>query len=163
MCLIYLYIQIAHRFLQSENIREHMSATVMGSTHEKTKEMLLRNLDLIMYVLYSEDEIFVMNMVKRVAYEVADKYDLEALRTIMKHKDKPLLYRCMFFLLLNFHKDFRYWVLTDTSLGLKPICPHKASRFLTLLKNEIIPSFLIDERVLLEEMERKIKTTYIAS
>ena len=131
---------------------------------ENTRQMVLRNMDLIMYVLYSEDEMFVMDMVRKVAHEIADKFECEELRTVVKHRDKPLLYRCLFFLLLNFHKQFRYWVLTsNNSLGLKPICPYKATRFLIALKNEIIPGFLVDERVQLDEMERKIKVTYVSS
>ncbi len=130
---------------------------------EQERQLALRNMDLFMYVLYSEDAVFVMDMVKRAANEIADKYQFEDLRILIKHNDKPMLYRCLFFLLLNFHKPFRYWVLTDATLGLKPICPFKATRFLLGLKNEIIPNFLMDERVPLDELERKIKTTYVCS
>ena len=130
---------------------------------EQERQLALRNMDLLMYVLYSEDAVFVMNMVKRAANEIADKYEFEDLRTILQHDDKPMLYRCLFFLLLNFYKPFRHWVLTDGSLGLKPICPFKATRFLLCLKNEIVPHFLMDERVPLDELERKIKTTYVCS
>jgi hypothetical protein len=130
---------------------------------DQDKQLALRNMDLLMYVLYSEDAVFVMNMVKRAATEIADKYDFEDLRTLIRHNDKPMLYRCLFFLVLNFHKPFRFWVLTDGTLGLKPICPFKATRFLLCLKNEIVPRFLMDERVQLEELERQIKTTYVCS
>jgi len=130
---------------------------------EQNKQMALRSMDLIMYVLYSDDEVFVMNMVSRVALEIAEQYDFEDIKRVLRHKDKPVLYRCVFFMLLNFHQQFRYWVLSDTSLGLKPICPYKATRFLIALKNEIVPTFLMDERLRLEEMERTLKTTYIAS
>jgi hypothetical protein len=135
----------------------------MQRQDDECKEMALRNMDLIMYVLYSEDELFVMNMVRKVAHEIAEKYEYEALRTLTKHKDKPMLYRCLFFLLLNFHKQFRFWVLTDTSLGLKTICPYKATRFLHCLKTEIVPAFLTNERVCLEDIERQIKINYICS
>ena len=74
---------------------------------EEIRELLLRNMDLIMYVLYSGDEIFVMDMVKKVSTEVAEKYENKELKSILKHKDKPMLYKCLFFLMLNFHKDFR--------------------------------------------------------
>jgi len=127
------------------------------------KQMALRNLDLIMYVLYSEDEVFIMEMVRKVALEIAEKYKFEDLRTLISHNDKPLLFRCLFFLLLNFHKDFRYWVLTDRSMGLKPVCPYKATRFLIALKHDIIPPFFIDERMGLSEIERKIKVAYVSS
>jgi hypothetical protein len=129
----------------------------------ESKDSLLRNMDLIMYVLYSGDEIFVMNMVRKVSSEVADKYNVQDIKHILKHDDKPMLYRCLFFLMLNFHKDFRYWVLSDESLGLRKICPYKATRFLLSLKNEIIPKFLMDEKVQLQELERNIKIYYIVS
>ena len=117
---------------------------------DESKQMMLRNMDLIMYVLYSDDEVFVMDMVRKVAMEIADKFDFMDLRRLIQHKDQPLLYRCLFFLLVNFHKDFRSWVLSDTSLGLKAICPYKATRFLIALKHHIIPSFLVDERIPLQ-------------
>lgn len=129
----------------------------------ESRDSLLRNMDLIMYVLYSSDEVFVMNMVRRVCAEVADKYENNELKRILHHKDKPMLYKCLFFLMLNFHKDFRYWVLRDESQGLKKICQFKATRFLLSLKNEIIPKFLMDERVQLQDLERSIKVSYIHS
>jgi hypothetical protein len=79
----------------------------------ESKDSLLRNMDLIMYVLYSGDEIFVMNMVKRVSTEVADKYDIQEIKKIIDHIDKPMLFRCLFFLMLNFHKEFRYLLLIN--------------------------------------------------
>lgn len=65
-------------------------------------------MDLIMYVLYSGDELFVMNMVRKVCVEVADKFKIEEIKKFLNHNDKPMLYRCLFFLMLNFHKEFRY-------------------------------------------------------
>jgi len=128
------------------------------------RHLALRNFDLIKYVLYSEDEIFVMDMVKKVACEISDKYQFEDLRTLVRHKDKPQLYRCLFFFLLNFHKEFRYWVLqNDKALGLTPVCPYKATSFLKALKYEILPPFLVDERMTLQELDRKIKVAYIAA
>jgi hypothetical protein len=141
---------------------KYMSETSHLISNE-SKDSLLRNMDLIMYVLYSGDEIFVMNMVRKVSSEVADKYNVQDIKHILKHDDKPMLYRCLFFLMLNFHKDFRYWVLSDESLGLRKICPYKATRFLLSLKNEIIPKFLMDEKVQLQELERNIKIYYIVS
>ena len=129
----------------------------------ESRQMVLRNLDLIMYVLYSEDEVFIMQMVRKVAAEIADKYKLEELRLVIRHEDKPLLYRCLFFMLLNFHKEFRFWVLTDRSMGLKPVCPYKATRFLLNLKQDLLPPFFIDERMQLADVERRIKVAYLAS
>jgi hypothetical protein len=104
-----------------------------------------------------------MQMVKKVAAEIADKYKLEELRLVIRHEDKPMLYRCLFFMLLNFHKEFRFWVLTDRSMGLKPICPYKATRFLLTLKQDLLPPFFIDERMQLADVERRIKVAYLAS
>ncbi len=130
---------------------------------DESKDSLLRNMDLIMYVLYSGDEIFVMDMVRKVSTEVADKYNVQDIKKILCHTDKPMFYRCLFFLMLNFHKDFRYWVLNDETQGLRKICPFKATRFLLSLKNEIVPKFLMNEKVQLQEFERSIKISYIQS
>ena len=140
-----------------------MSGNTSHVIPNESKDSLLRNMDLIMYVLYSGDEIFVMNMVRKVSTEVADKYNVQDIKKILNHNDKPMLYRCLFFLMLNFHKDVRYWVLSDETLGLRKICPYKATRFLLSLKNEIIPKFLMDEKVQLQELERNIKMYYIVS
>lgn len=127
------------------------------------QETLLRNMDLIMYVMYSGDELFVMEMIRKVCNEVSDKYGIHGMKKFLKHNDKPMLYRCLFFLMLNFHKDFRYWVLNDESQGLRKVCPYKATQFLLTLKNDIIPRFLMDEKIQLQEFERNIKISYIQS
>ena len=134
-----------------------------NSISTESKDSLLRNMDLIMYVLYSKDEIFVMDMVKKVAIEISEKYKIKEIVDILQHTDKPMLFKCLFFLLLNFHKDFRYWVLTDETQGLSKICPYKVTRFLMTLKNEIIPNFLMAENAQLEDLEKKIKISYIHS
>jgi hypothetical protein len=149
--MTHLYNQIKYQF-QVSAIPKIMS-----------DESLLRNMDLIMYVLYSGDEIFVMDMVRKVSTEVADKYNVPDIKKILCHNDKPMLYRCLFFLMLNFHKDFRFWVLNDETQGLRKICPFKATRFLLSLKNEIVPKFLMNEKVQLQEFERNIKISYIQS
>ena len=131
--------------------------------NQVSRDSLLRNMDLIMYVLYSGDEIFVMDMVKKVSNEVSDKYNIQDIKKLLEHNDKPMLFRCLFFLMLNFHKDFRYWVLNDENQGLRKICPFKVTRFLVSLKNEIVPKFLMDEKVQLQELEEKIKISYIHS
>lgn len=133
------------------------------TSYDESKDSLLRNMDLIMYVLYSGDEIFVMDMVRKVSTEVAEKYNVQDIKKILGHNDKPMLYRCLFFLMLNFHKDFRFWVLNDEGQGLRKICPFKATRFLLSLKNEIVPKFLMNEKVQLQEFERSIKISYILS
>ena len=125
-------------------------------------QALLRRLDLFMYVLYSNDQLFVMNMVDRVTREVCEKYKCPELAALLRHTDKPLLHRALFFLMLNFHKTFRHWALT-APLGLLPVCPHKATRFLLALKKDLVPRFLVDERMRLEHFERDLKVEYIAS
>ena len=125
-------------------------------------DVLLRHMDLFMYVLYSGDEVFVMGMVERVTREVCALYDCPELESILQHTDQPLALKCLFFLMLNFRHTFRFWALT-ADLGLLPVCPHKATRFLVSLKTELVPDFLVDERVRLEEFERRLKVCYIAS
>ena len=123
-----------------------------------------RHMDLIMYVLYSNDQRFVQDMVMRVTLEVSQEYHCEELATLTRHKDNLLLYKCLFFLMLNFHAKFRYWVLSDNNnLGLQPVCPHKAARFLRVLRNDMIPSFLVNESVCLDEFEHQIKIEYVRS
>ena len=119
-------------------------------------------MDLFMYVLYSKDELFVMDMVRQVVKEVSEHYKCNDLDVFMQQSDKPIIFKCLFFLMLNCFAKFRHWALT-ASLGLQPICPHKATRFLLALKHELVPNFLVNEKVRLEEFERSLKTTYIAS
>jgi hypothetical protein len=122
-----------------------------------------RHMDLIMYVLYSNDQCFVQDMVTKVTLEVSKEHRCDELATVTQHKSNPLLYKCLFFLMLNFHSKFRFWVLQDSSLGLQPICPHKAARFLRVLRDELIPKFLVNESTAMSEFEHHIKVEYIRS
>ena len=119
-----------------------------------------------MYVLYSKDERFVYDMVSRVTREVAAMYDLPPLVTLLDYPDRPILYRCLFFLLLNFHALFRYWVLSDaagTDNGLPPLCPYKACSFLQQLRETLVLQFLVREDMTLEDFDRNIKVAYVVS
>jgi hypothetical protein len=122
----------------------------------------VRTMDLIMYVLYSDDQNFVRDMVTKVALEVSAEQDCSEL-TDLTLQDSPQLYRCLFFLLMDFHAKFRFWVLGETGTGLQPVCPYKAVRFLKTLRAEIVPRFLINETVRLDEFERQLKLEYIRS
>ena len=123
-----------------------------------------RSLDLIMYVLYSGDQKFIKDMVTNVTLEVARENGVSELEDVLLHKDNHLLYKCLFFLMLDFQPNFRYWVLQESSnFGLKPICPHKANRFLKCLRDDIIPKFLVNESTKLDDFEREIKVEYIRS
>ena len=119
-----------------------------------------------MYVLYSKDEQFVYNMVCKVTKEVVLIHNLAQLETLLQYPNRPILYRCLFFLLINFHTDFRYWVLSENTSkgnGLPQICPHKESRFLQHLRENLVLQFLVHEEMTMEEFNRNIKMTYVAS
>ena len=127
---------------------------------------LCRRMDIIMYVLYSGDERFIYDMVARVTREVSELYDFAPMATLLQYPDRPVLYRCLFFLLLNFHTAFRYWVLSEAAgvqNGLPPLSPYKASRFLQQLREHLVLHFLVSEEMSLEEFDRNIKVAYVAS
>ena len=122
-----------------------------------------RHMDLIMYVLYSNDQRFVQDMVTKVTLEVSKEYGCDELATITQHKSNALLYKCLFFLMLNFHAKFRFWVLQDSSIGLQPVCPYKAARFMRVLRDDLIPKFLVNESLSLHDFEHYIKIEYVRS
>ena len=122
-----------------------------------------RSLDLIMYVLYSNDQNFIKDMVCRVTNEVLEQFHVEELHCVLQCHDNLLLYKILFFMMLDFHPPFRYWVLQENNIGLAPICPFKAKRFLKILRDEIIPSFLINECMRLDEIDYKLKLEYLRS
>ena len=124
-----------------------------------------RSMDLIMYVLYSDDQLFVRDMVTQVLHEVADEQACAELQELTQpqYHDRPQMYRCLFFFMLEVHAKFRYWVLQQTELGLQPVCPHKVARFLQVLRGDIIPRFLINETMRPDELERELKVEYIRS
>jgi hypothetical protein len=123
---------------------------------------LVRSMDVIMYVLYSDDQKFVRDMVTKVLLEVADEQQCKEL-ALLAECEQPQLYVCLFFLLLDFHAKFRYWVLQETGIGLKPVCPHKAGRFLRVLRADIVPKFLINETLRMDDFERELKVEYLRS
>lgn len=121
------------------------------------------SLDLIMYVLYSGDQKFIKDMVHKATMEIIDMYQVDELKIVLEHKDNLLLYKCLFFFVLDFHQPFRYWVLQDANIGLYQVCPYKARRFLKVLRDEIIPSFLVNEGMRLDELEYRLKEEYVRS
>ncbi len=122
-----------------------------------------RSMDLLMYVLYSGDQIFIQNIVSKVVIEVSEKQKCSELLLVLNHKNNQLLCKCLFFLMLDFHATFRYWVLSANDMGLQPICPFKAARFLKSLREEIAPKFLVNETQRLDDLERELKVEYIRS
>lgn len=125
--------------------------------------MHTRSMNILMYVLYSKDERFVYDMVKTVLCEVSHVYNMQHILKLLEYKDRPILFRCLFFLLMNFYTSFRYWILSNDASrenGLSPLCPHKASRFLVVLRDELILKFLVNENMCMEDFERSIKEEY---
>jgi hypothetical protein len=123
-----------------------------------------RQFDIIMYVLYSGDQVFIKNMVTKATLESAEETNCMELKSVLSHDDNLLLYKCLFFLMLDFNQEFRYWVLRpENDIGLVPICPQKALRFLRILREDIVPNFLVNETMRLDDLERNIKIEYIRS
>lgn len=121
-----------------------------------------RSFDIIMYVLYSGDQNFIKDMVTQACVEVAEENDCLELTQVLQHRDNLQLYKCLFFLMFDFHFPFRNWVLTEGhSIGLRPMCPYKAIRFLQTLRNDIVPTFITCETMRLDEFERSVKVEYI--
>ncbi len=101
-------------------------------------------------------------MVINVTQEVANENECEELNRLIDTQDNPLLYKCLFFLMLDFQPSFRYWVLKESDkIGLKKMCLHKTYRFLKVLREDIVPNFLVNETQRLDDLERAIKVEYI--
>ena len=124
-----------------------------------------RAMDILLYVLYSDDQLFIRDMTIRVALEVAAEHECPELAELAdaRFHDKPQMYRCLFFLLLDFHAKFRFWALEEQQHGLRAVCPHKAARFLQALRADIVPRFLVNETMRPDELERELKVEYIRS
>ncbi len=116
-----------------------------------------------MYVLYSGDEKFIQDMVTKIVLEVAEEEACNELAMVLNNKDNHLMYRCLFFIMVDFHAKFRYWVLGENNLGLQPISSHKVSRFLRVLREELVPKFLVNETMRLDDFDRSLKVEYIRS
>lgn len=121
------------------------------------------SLDIIMYVFYSGDQKFIKDMVTKVTSEVIELFDAKELPEVLMHEDNLMLYKCLFFFMLDFHVPFRYWVLNETGIGLYQVNPYKAARFLRILREELIPEFLLNETMRIDEFENKLKIEYIRS
>jgi hypothetical protein len=122
-----------------------------------------RSMDLFMYVLYSGDEKFIQDMVTKIVQEVAEEESCNELAMVLNNKDNHLMYRCLFFIMVDFHSKFRYWVLGENALGLQPICSHKVARFLRVLREDLVPKFLVNETMRLDDFDRSVKVEYIRS
>ena len=127
---------------------------------------IYRSMDLITYVLYSKDECFVRDMVDKVVKEVMEQHAFPEIGVLLQYEDRPVLFRCLFFLMLNFHTQFRSWVLSaqaSKSNGLPPLCQYKMTRFLVNLRETLIPSFLVHDEISMEDFDYQIKTEYVRS
>jgi len=123
-----------------------------------------RSFDIFMYVLYSGDQIFIKDMVTQACTEVAEENQCDELFRVLEHTDNLLLYKCLFFLLIDFHQPFRQWAIEQgPSMGLQPVCPLKIHRFLQILRSELVPNFLVNESMRLDDFERVLKVEYIRS
>ena len=123
---------------------------------------ITRSMDLYQYVLYSGDEKFVHDMVSRVTNEAADEDECEELRSVFTtYQDRPLMCKCLFFLMIYSQPKFRYWSLDPKNgVELLPICPYKAIRFLQILRDDLVPRFLVNETLRLDDFERELKVEY---
>jgi hypothetical protein len=119
-----------------------------------------RSMDLFRYVLYSGDENFVKDMVSKVVLEVSEEQTCVELASLLQHKNNHLLYKCLFFLMIDYHAKFRYWALSENANGLQPLCPHKSSRFLKELRDNIVPKFLVNETFQMDDFDRDLKIEY---
>jgi hypothetical protein len=119
-------------------------------------------MDLYQYVLYSGDENFVRDMVTRVTNEAADEEECEELRSVLvTYQDRPLMHKCLFFLMIYSQPKFRYWSLDHKNgVELLPLCPYKAIRFLQSLRDDLVPRFLVNESMRLDDFERELKVEY---
>lgn len=158
----------SHHLLLSEDGGDHSRSQNHGSHKNSNNDIRMlgvtRSMDIIMYVLYSGDQLFVRDMVSKVAHEVAIEQECSELSNlVLMYPESPILFKCLFFLMLNFQPKFRYWVLSENDTGLQPVCPHKAMLFLRLLRDELVPKFLVNETVRLDDFEREIKVSYIQS
>ena len=145
--------------------RTHYAAPAASAAPDARALGAARSMDLLKYVLYSNDQAFVRDMVTQVALEVAREQSCPELEALLAHaRCSPQLYRCLFFLLLDFHPKFRLWVLEQDAtglLGLQAVCPYKAVRFLKTLRADIAPAFLVNETLRLDDLERSLKTEYL--
>ena len=163
--LKYVFFGLALPTYKTLVLLVHLKSDMMSSVTPFDMS-LSRRMDMVMYVLYSMDECFVYDMVGKVVSEILNKYDCLLLAGLMAYKDRPVLFRCMFFLLLNFSDSFRFWILGPSASldnGLPPLCEFKMCRFLQHLRNELIPNFLVQESITMDEFDRNIKVAYIAS
>jgi hypothetical protein len=137
-----------------------------STSEERCHDSMYRSMDIILYVLYSRDERFVFDMVSRVLNEVAEQYSFDSIRELLKFEDRPVLFRCLFFLMLNFHTPFRFWLLTphaSKSNGLPLLCPHRMCRFFIQLREHLIPDFLVHDNMSMEDFDYQVKAEYIRS
>jgi len=153
---------VANNASSAYTIKDHVAHTHGGNDVRSLG--MTRSMDLIMYVLYSGDQIFVRDMVCKVATEVASEHSCSKLMDLFAITDNALLHKCLFFLMLDFHAKFRFWVLEGSNdTGLQPICHFKAVLFLKELRSSLVPQFLINETMRMDDFERKLKVEYIRS
>lgn len=133
----------------------------MSTQTENTLESVFVCPDLFLCVFYKRNEESLRKVLRCFLRELEKEYS-ECTQLLVLLELLPLVgLRALFVLLIPVDTRLRYWVLQYQSVSVSKPPPTKVSLFLRVLRDDIIITWMSDERKRTADLVEKAKQTYI--
>ena len=122
-----------------------------------------------MYVLYHGDRVFIARLIERCVENISQRQQspavTEQLEELAPAEDEPMAsLRLRFFILLNVDESMRTELVQgDFGLFLPPMREAKACRFYDELADRLLPNWMKDESVTVQDIMESITDAYLVS
>ena len=126
--------------------------------------------DIVMHLLFNGGSIALLRaLISESVRNISETFPTEgvrsALRDISPGPDASLAcLRARFFLLLNMDHLMRSRLCQERVAGhLAPVCPHKACNLYDQLHETVVPLWIKDERIELQDFVERLKDAYLVA
>ena len=124
--------------------------------------------DPLFHVLFGGNKGLIVRMIEEAVLNLAGDFPddgvMGALQLVRPEPSDPLsVLQIKFFVLLNEDERMRSNLARVDSRVMTSVCPFKAERFYDALCDELIPSWVKDERVGHDEFVDKLREVYLCS
>jgi len=122
--------------------------------------------DALFYVLYGANIENITGMIEECVLNIADEYTQEGVKDALQLMrpspgDSLNKLRAKFFLLLNEDEKMRKQLGNVKSTLMVSLCPRKAELFYDSLCDELIPTWIKDEKIPLEAFIDSLRASYL--
>lgn len=128
------------------------------------KQKKVLNEDIIIYVCYTEDidnlREFLKFFLSKITLEFRDFKNFPDFESLCNKL--PLIgLKALFFCIILYDENIRYYIMQDKPKGLHNVDPHKMSNFITGLQENVIIWWISNEHLTAYELVQACKDLYI--